>query len=93
MERDNKKVDGIIDNVLQAYKALTVWKKDVVLKCIYHNRGEKYTFKASNFGNAKFSQYIGFKHQVDCMKRDFKEISTYYRGNKKDCKFKWEVVK
>ena len=89
LDKYNKKAKGILHNVLQAYRVLTKNKKDVVLVCVYPNRTERHTFISSNFKDAKFFRYLGFKHKVDCIRRDFKEISTYYKGNKSDCKFYW----
>jgi len=71
-------------NVKQAFKLLCTGN-DVVLTCKYYERIESHTFQAKNFNID--SRDIGFRHQVECIKNDFKDISTYYRGNKSDCVF------
>ena len=76
-------------NILKAYRILTKDKRDMALICTYHNRIEKHSFDSSSFGMAQYYKYISFKHMINCIKHDFRGISTHYGGNKSDCKFKW----
>jgi len=72
-------------NIRQAFLHMTQSGIDVALTCKYHNRIETHEFDHENYQDEK--QYIGFMHQVKCVKNDFKDISTHYGGNKNDCQF------
>lgn len=53
--------------------------KEVILNCKYYEREENFLIRKTNI--------YDIKHQIKCIKQDFKEISTFYGGNKSDCKF------
>jgi hypothetical protein len=71
-------------NKLQAYKLL-LQGKDIILYCHYYERTEEHIFEAKIYGHPE--RKIAFYHELECIKNDFKNISTFYRGNKLDCKF------
>ena len=79
-----------IKNIKQAFKILYKDQKDITLTCTYWERFEVHTFRARVY--AYECRYGAFKHAVKCIKNDFKDISTYYSGNKKDCEFKFSYA-
>ena len=72
-------------NIIQAFKIMLENKIDIVLTCKYGERIESHTFNAEHYSDK--NRFIAFGHKVKCIKKDFKDISTFYRGNKSDCKF------
>ena len=73
-------------NIRQAFIHMAQSGIDVALTCKYHNRIETHEFDHSNYAD-KDSHYVGFMHQVKCIKQDFADIGTLHGGNKSDCKF------
>jgi len=76
-------------NITQAYKEL-VKGNNVYLYCKYFEREEKHIFDTKHFGYKLRED--AFKHLVKCIKNDFKDISTFYFGNKSNCKFTWKLT-
>lgn len=77
-------------NKLQAFR-MVCNGYPVFLKMKYHERCTGFCyFSPYEYGNEKRKEH--FNHVVECEKDAFRKISTYYGGNKKDCKFWFEVV-
>jgi len=63
---------------------------DIVLECKYWERRESHVFEAEYYGSNE--READFNHRVKCIKDDFKDISTFYGGNKSDCKFTFNTI-
>ena len=75
-------------NKTGAFKAL-LDGQNVTLACRYWEREERHLFEAEYFGKKERKAY--FDHSIQCIKNDFRDISTFYGGNKADCTFTWSI--